>query len=306
MALPFLMEVEMKIEDMIMVIENRKGVETNMLCTLTEFVVNFVARGNKDQITILDEVLKLQETKQLNFWVENYEAANVSVNAKYCCSENELQIFLLGHMNDCEHEFSVERSSEACVKQLEVLGFNINGTRLPGAMPKYEKIDREFEQGDVIRNLNGNTYRIMEKYSDRNMLLMDVNQGNFVVGLNVEFFAKYPRTEDKFSENCQYGIEWGHGVYLSATPSEIDFAGLRKEYGETEREVEQDGKKAFDIEITETLQKIQTIEAECLGDAIDKAMDMYYGQQIVLDAEDMKDVEFNQYKDSVEAQGKRR
>ena len=64
MALPFLMEVEMKIEDMIMVIENRKGVETNMLCTLTEFVVNFVARGNKDQITILDEVLKLQETKQ--------------------------------------------------------------------------------------------------------------------------------------------------------------------------------------------------------------------------------------------------
>ena len=64
MALPFFMEVEMKIEDMIMVIENRKGVETNMLCTLTEFVVNFVARGNKDQITILDEVLKLQETKQ--------------------------------------------------------------------------------------------------------------------------------------------------------------------------------------------------------------------------------------------------
>lgn len=54
------------------------------------------------------------------------------------------------------------------------------------------------------------------------------------------------------------------------------------------------------------MQKIQTIEAECLGDAIDKAMDMYYGQQIILDAEDMKDVEFNQYKDSVEVQGKRR
>ena len=221
MALPFLMEVEMKIEDMIMVIENRKGVETNMLCTLTEFVVNFVARGNKDQITILDEVLKLQETKQLNFWVENYEAANVSVNAKYCCSENELQIFLLGHLNDCEHEFSVERSSEACVKQLEVLGFDINGTRLPGAMPKYEKMDREFEQGDVIRNLNGNTYRIMEKYSDRNMLFMDVNQGNFVVGLNVEFFAKYPRTEDKFSENCQYGIEWYMEYILVQLPQRL-------------------------------------------------------------------------------------
>ena len=33
---------------------------------------------------------------------------------------------LLGHLNDCEHEFSVERSSEACVKQLEILGFDIN------------------------------------------------------------------------------------------------------------------------------------------------------------------------------------
>ena len=94
-------------------------------------------------------------------------------------------------------------------------------------------------------------------------------------------------------------------MYLGTTPSEIDFLALRKEYGE-EREVEQDGKKAFEIEITETLQKIQTIEADCLGDAIDKAMDMYYGQQIILDAEDMKDVEFNQHKDGVEAQGKRR
>ena len=134
---------------------------------------------------------------------------------------------------------------------------------------------------------------------------MDKATGNFVVGLGVDFFAKYPRSEGKESEDCVYGIEWGHGVYLGTTPSEIDFLALRKEYGE-EREVEQDGKKAFEIEITETLQKIQTIEADCLGDAIDKAMDMYYGQQIILDAEDMKDVEFNQHKDGVEAQGKRR
>ena len=54
------------------------------------------------------------------------------------------------------------------------------------------------------------------------------------------------------------------------------------------------------------MQKIQPIEAECLGDAIDKAMDMYYGQQIILDAEDMKDVEFNQYKDSVVTDAKKR
>ena len=50
--------------------------------------------------------------------------------------------------------------------------------------------------------------------------------------------------------------------------------------------------KEYDIEITETLQRIQKIKAECLGEAIDKAMDMYYNQKIILDAEDMKGVEF--------------
>ncbi len=50
--------------------------------------------------------------------------------------------------------------------------------------------------------------------------------------------------------------------------------------------------KEYDIEITETLQRIQKVRAECLGEAIDKAMDMYYNQKIILDAEDMKGVEF--------------
>ncbi len=56
----------------------------------------------------------------------------------------------------------------------------------------------------------------------------------------------------------------------------------------------------YEIEITETLQRTETIEAECLGEAIDKAMDMYYKQQIVLDAEDMKGVEFTQLGEDME------
>ena len=307
MALPFLMEVEMKIEDMIMVIENRKGIETNMLCTMSEFVVNFVLGGEKQQVQILEEAMKLRDTKHGTEWYEEYYSSNVSVNARFCAGEAELRLFLKGIYNDTPTGiFSEERSSEACLKHLEKIGIRLDGSLENVNTMRYEKLSKEFVQGEDLYNLNGVTYKLLEKYSDKNFLLMDKATGNFVVGLGVDFFAKYPRSEGKESEDCVYGIEWGHGVYLGTTPSEIDFAGLRKEYGETEREVEQEGKKAFDIEITETLQKIQTIEAECLGDAIDKAMDMYYGQQIVLDAEDMKDVEFNQYKDSVEAQGKRR
>ena len=50
--------------------------------------------------------------------------------------------------------------------------------------------------------------------------------------------------------------------------------------------------KEFDIEIKEVLSRVETVRAESLDEAINKAMDMYYAEQIVLGAEDMKGVDF--------------
>lgn len=50
--------------------------------------------------------------------------------------------------------------------------------------------------------------------------------------------------------------------------------------------------KEYEIEIQEILSRVQKVEAESLGEAIDKAMALYYGQEIILDAEDLKDVDF--------------
>ena len=50
--------------------------------------------------------------------------------------------------------------------------------------------------------------------------------------------------------------------------------------------------KVFEIEISEQLSRVEKIEAETQGDAIDKAMELYYGQKVILDAEDMKGVDF--------------
>ena len=50
--------------------------------------------------------------------------------------------------------------------------------------------------------------------------------------------------------------------------------------------------KVFEIEISEQLSRVEKIEAETLGDAIDKAMELYYGQKVILAAEDMKGVGF--------------
>lgn len=48
----------------------------------------------------------------------------------------------------------------------------------------------------------------------------------------------------------------------------------------------------YEIEIQEILSRVQKVEAESVGEAIDKAMALYYGQKIILDAEDMKGVDF--------------
>ena len=41
----------------------------------------------------------------------------------------------------------------------------------------------------------------------------------------------------------------------------------------------------FDVEIKEVLSRVQKVKAESLDDAINKAMDMYYAEQIVLGGE---------------------
>lgn len=72
----------------------------------------------------------------------------------------------------------------------------------------------------------------------------------------------------------------------SMTKASLDCRRLRKAGG--------DRMKEFQIEIREELSRVETIQAETLGEAIDKAMELYYGQKIILDAEDMKGVDFQQ------------
>lgn len=58
-------------------------------------------------------------------------------------------------------------------------------------------------------------------------------------------------------------------------------------------------RKEYEIEIKEVLSRVQTIEAESMDDAINKAMELYYSEEIVLDANVMKEVDFEEYKDNV-------
>lgn len=92
-------------------------------------------------------------------------------------------------------------------------------------------MDTVFEQGQTHHNLNGSDYRVMEKLSDRNLLLMDIKTGNFVVAQGTNLFARHPRGVEATENNSLMGIEWGQVLYLGSTPSTIDFRHIRQEYG---------------------------------------------------------------------------
>lgn len=53
----------------------------------------------------------------------------------------------------------------------------------------------------------------------------------------------------------------------------------------------------FNIEITETLQKVVEVEAESLTEAITKVAVDYGGGEIVLEAEDFKEYKIGEYKE---------
>ena len=53
-----------------------------------------------------------------------------------------------------------------------------------------------------------------------------------------------------------------------------------------------DRMQEFQIEIKEELARVETIQAETLGEAIDKAMELYEQQEVVLDADDYKGVDY--------------
>ena len=262
----------------------------------------------------------------------------------------------------------------------------------------YEKQQAECRTGDIFRNTNGSSYRVMEKYSDSNMLLQNIDTGMFVVGVGVELFRKLPRPAeeeikkakelineyclDEFGSGADFGdlkkvplaytqdtipelgeeevdiqasadlvnfkiiteidgkvagmeqydtmgqfieyelscldygvlvsvtddeilvakgqrklnpnladvsMEWGHGIYLSNVPSEIDFAGLKRKYA---RLPEPNAKGEFDIEIREVLSRTESVKAGYLGEAIDELMDRYKRGDIVLGTGDLKEVDY--------------
>ena len=281
----------MRIQDMILVIANIKGSEKNMLMTLKEYKEEYLfvpALSREESAQTLKELFDTKFSAPGEGWAEHYITANKSFYAKFCSGSDELQCFLHGSYNDDkEFRFGREESSRECLWALEEYNLDVNGGA-KGNMFHYEQEPHEFKRGEVLHNFNGTDYKVMECYSKNNILMMNMASGQFLVASSVQYYSRYPYAGEHTKENAEMGIEWGHGHYLTAKPSEIDFAALRAEYCEP---YQQRGDR-FSIEIREVLSRVESIEAETLGDAIDKAMELYKKSEVVLDAEDFKDVSY--------------
>lgn len=171
-------------------------------------------------------------------WSEHYFVANVSVFARFCTDDGQLARFLGGFYNSTYQQVLFDKSmcSGECLDKLSELGMDVKGRVSIGSLP-YTRMDAVFEQGQTLHNLNGTDYRVMEKLSDKNLLLMDIKTGNFVVAQGTNLFARHPRGEKATETNSLMGIEWGQGLYLGSTPLTIDFRHIRQEYG-TKRAIE--------------------------------------------------------------------
>ena len=221
----------MKIEDMIMVINNQKGIEKNFLCSFESFVKQYVTNACDNFWEVAEVISELNHASEKdNSFCEIYFAPNKTMYARFCGSLNELRMFVAGKLNDgMTNVFEEDFCDKECLDVLYRLGISTDRSMAIAKWPHYEKLESDLMQGEIYHNFNGSDYRLMEKYSGRNMLFMDVNSGQFVVGIGVEYFCRYPQGEDRNSDLCETGIEWGHGLYLGNTPSTINFALLRRD-----------------------------------------------------------------------------
>lgn len=81
----------MDLKDMILVTENDRGTETNMLMTLDDYK-SFIAVDDMSELA--ENLLQLGRTLgEADNFAEYYRAANVTVSARFCLDDIQLDIF---------------------------------------------------------------------------------------------------------------------------------------------------------------------------------------------------------------------
>ena len=225
----------MKLEDMVMVVENRKGTETNFLMNLTDYMgeaLKLWGEYAEDMAGVVGTLYGTKEDKK--DWSDLYISANKSIHASFCRSETQLRQFLSGHFNDGEWTFDAERCSKDCLDVLRIYNLKTDGHSLFPYL-HHERVEHTFHAGEVLHNMNGNDYRVLAALSSNDLLVMSMADSQLIVGRGVKLYERYPKGERPDDESVVTGIEWDHGVYLGQDITRIDFDILKQEYGKPDK-----------------------------------------------------------------------
>ena len=221
------MEVRMDLRDVVLVIENDKGTEINMLMSLDDYK-KFVSIDDMSELA--DQMLCLGRTLgEEESFTEYYRAANVTISARFCKDDVQLGHFLQGFYNDSkEFRFDKEASSYECVAKLKEIGMTDKGW-VDDFNLHYESVDRLFERGQTFHNFNDHDYMVLEALSPRNLVVMDMKSGSLTIVLSATEYKCYPKDEKPTKDNTTIGVSWEHGIYLDYTLSTTNFKAYKRE-----------------------------------------------------------------------------
>ncbi len=224
----------MKLEEMILVTENRKGTETIFLLGLSDYMELVLKSCEDSAHDVADAVKQLYDSrKDAAVCSELYFAANKSCQARFCVSEGQLRGFLMGLNENGTTEkpdFDEGRCTPECLEVLKAYGISTDGRSLFNTL-HYEAVEHDFQNGEIVRNLNGSDYRVMEVLSPKNLLLMSVSTGEMIVGVGTQYYERTPKEGCGSPDSKIRGIEWGQGVYLGNRITDIAYEKIRSSYG---------------------------------------------------------------------------
>jgi len=225
----------MKLEEMILVTENRKGTESIFLLGFPDYMEMVLAACGESAADIADTIQQLYKAKEEKKGCsELYFAGNKSCQAMFCTGIPQLRDFLMGKKEEAARGeipvFDETRCTRECFEVLRAYGIGTDGYSLSEGF-HYEPVEHVFYSGEIVKNLNGSFYRVLEILSPKNLLLTAENTGEILVGIGTQYYERTPKGSPVPVDSVIRGIEWGQGIYLGNRITNVDFAGIRNSYG---------------------------------------------------------------------------
>lgn len=229
----------MKLEEMILVIESRNGMEVSYLSSFENYIEAIAELYSDSAYDVAFAVEALFETKQKKEkWGEIYITSNHTYHARFCGGESELRGFLRGYFSaDGKREkqfcFDDKCCSKECLEVLAAYGLRSDGHSMFNSL-HYEVQDQTFQRGEILRNMNGSNYLVLSVLDRKNLLLYEQNDGQLLVGVDIAYFKRTPKEGYDSQDSEIFGVEWSYGIYLGFDIAKVDMEKLKRDYGKTE------------------------------------------------------------------------